>query len=198
MADLVQLSVKQLRKRADELHVSRERIEAARDGDDPRHDLITLIQEAAEPAVNRHRNPSYTFDDLELGITAGQPRVVQAEPEATPQPQRGGNNKLLLCIATLALLLSAAALALTVGLAVVPDHLPLETVAGREIDANQGDIAGNAAAIEAERIRATETSQEVKAALEAEIALQEAARIEESTALQQTIDRLEAELAAAK
>ena len=67
MADLVQLSVKQLRKRADELHVSRERIEAARDGDDPRHDLITLIQEAAEPAVNRHRNPSYTFDDLELG-----------------------------------------------------------------------------------------------------------------------------------
>ena len=44
-------------------HVSRAHIEAARDGDDPRHDLIALIRSAGT-VVQRHRNPSCTLDDL--------------------------------------------------------------------------------------------------------------------------------------
>ena len=44
MADLAQLSVKQLRERAAELGVDHDRIETARDGDDPCHDLATLIR----------------------------------------------------------------------------------------------------------------------------------------------------------
>jgi hypothetical protein len=161
MADLAQLSVKQLRKRADELHVSRARIEAARDGDDPRHDLIALIRSAGT-VVQRHRNPSCTLDDLERGGPARQPGAIgEAEKAKAAAPSSGGN-KLLAAVAVLALLLAAATLALTLGLAVMPDRLPLTTTTGREVDLLQADNTRQQAELDA----ATQTIDLLEAELE--------------------------------
>eukprot|EP01046_Picozoa_sp_COSAG06_P064025 COSAG06_NODE_15119_length_1096_cov_1.498495_1_plen_172_part_01 len=163
--DLAALSVKQLRKRADELHVSRACIDAARDGDDPRHDLIALIRSAGA-AVQRHRNPSCTLDDLELGAApARQPtRVVGDAEPAKFAAQSFGCNKLLAVVAVLALLIAAAGLALTVGLAVMPDWLPLTTATGREVDLLQAEVTSQQAELTSQQADSTRQQAELDAA----------------------------------
>jgi hypothetical protein len=133
MAELANLSIKQLRERAAKLCVDRERVEAARDGDDPRNDLMELIR-AAVGSSQRIRNPSCTLDgvpsstldDVELG----------AEPSSAtfaPQPSRG-SKIFVCCMAVLALLLSSAAVALVYGL------VPLETPSSRQMDALEAEL----------------------------------------------------------
>ena len=95
--DLAALTVKQLRERCAALGVDRERIEAARDADDPKKELIAfiraLIPSAPAPSVARIRNPSCGID-IELGE---EPLVVEAAP-----PVRGKEWKLLMRMGTAA------------------------------------------------------------------------------------------------
>jgi vacuolar-type H+-ATPase subunit I/STV1 len=65
-------------------------------------------------------------------------------------------------VAVLALLIAAAGLALTVGLAVMPDRLPLTTATGREVDLLQADNTRQQAELDA----ATQTIDLLEAELE--------------------------------
>ena len=89
--DLAALTVKQLRERCGALGVDRERIEAARDADDPKKELIAFIR-AFIPGP-RIRNPACGID-IELGE---EPLVVEAAP-----PVRGKEWKLLMRMGTAA------------------------------------------------------------------------------------------------
>jgi vacuolar-type H+-ATPase subunit I/STV1 len=65
-------------------------------------------------------------------------------------------------VAVLALLLAAATLALTLGLAMMPDRLPLTTTTGREVDLLQADNTRQQAELDA----ATQTIDLLEAELE--------------------------------
>ena len=97
-------------------------------------------------AVQRHRNPSCTLDDLERGGPARQPGAVGDAEKAKAAAPSSGGNKLR---TVLALLLAAAALALTLGLAVMPDRLPLTTATGREVGLLQADNTRQQAELDA-------------------------------------------------
>ena len=96
--------------------------------------------------MQRHRNPSCTLDDLERGGPARQPGAVRDAEKAKAAAPSSGGNKLR---TVLALLLAAAALALTLGLAVMPDRLPLTTTTGREVGLLQADNTRQQAELDA-------------------------------------------------
>jgi hypothetical protein len=106
------LSVKQLRERAEKAGVPRARTEAARDGDDPKRDIIALIRSVAAP--QRIRNPSCSLDDAERGAqkSGGSPLLAV---EAEPRRRCGGSSieqklNVLLAVSCAALIMSTAAL----------------------------------------------------------------------------------------
>ena len=111
---------------------------------------------ASSQAVRAHQHQSHrsfrdvrgavTLDDLERGGPARQPGAVGDAEKAKPAAPSSGGNKLR---TVLALLLAAAALALTLGLAVMPDRLPLTTATGREVGLLQADNTRQQAELDA-------------------------------------------------
>jgi hypothetical protein len=151
--DLAALTVKQLRERCAALGVDRERIEAARDADDPKKELIAfiraLIPSAPAPSVARIRNPSCGID-IELGEEP--PLVVDAK--AAP-PVHGKESKLLMCMGAVAMLCSVAALVLVITFAADMRDGQLT------IDANAAAIAANGVAIDTNAAAMTAAKSEL-------------------------------------
>jgi hypothetical protein len=142
--------------------------DSATDGDDPPRSSglsSTLLPGAADEA-QQHCNPSCNLDDLELGV-AVEPALAPQQPSGS---RSNSSSKLLRCAVALGLLLSAAALALTVVLALQQ---------AETLDRLQDAVGGNAEAIETvgTTIETAETTTS-----------------EDSAALHHTIDLLEAEL----